>query len=209
VCVIRDVDATLTAWLSSLLPRVTVACEAPPEIAAPPKAPRLSLFLDDVREDPDSGTAGWAPLRGEDGVVVGRLPPAKSYRLVYLLIAQALDASAEHDILGRVLAGTALHEAVPSEFLTDGLAETGQAVLVRCAPASRTIDPRELWAGWGVAPRTTLELSVLAPLPLSFVADVASPPKHIELGAQRTPPVPVAAGDRKDAPRPTGHIHEG
>jgi hypothetical protein len=214
--VIRDLDATLAGWLGSLLPGTTISFE-PPGTVEPPSAKAakggvLSLFLDDVRMDSDASDAGWASLRGEDGVVVGRVPPTRRYRFAYILVAQAADALAEHDLLGRVMSGAALHEVVPAEHLAGDLAHAEGSVLVRCAPPKRWADPEHLWRAWGVAPRATLELSVLAPLLMPYIMDVAQPPSRLDLGtsSSRTGHADGANGqEAAQRPRLTHRIQEG
>lgn len=216
---LRDVDGSLTAWLGALLPGVRVSCGSPPAARAAPAEPpgkgstrveaTLHLHLHAVREDAGGSTVGWSDLRNGDGVVVGRLPPSRRFRLNYLVVPQARDTATEHDLLGRVLAGTALSETLPGEFLTGALGDAESTVLVRCAPATSAVDTTHLWAAWGVAPRATLELSVLAPLPLSYVDEVATPPSQVALGAaRRTRPVEDEQ-PLPSRPRPTARIDEG
>lgn len=217
--VLRDVDLSLTGWLVDLMPGVRVSCDPPSPRQSPGRPPgqatgktradaSLYLHLHAVREDAGGSTVGWSDLRDGEGVVVGRLPPRRRFRLNYLLLPDARDAATEHDLLGRVLAGTALSETLPAEFLVGGLADADSTVLVRCAPATSAVDTTHLWTAWGMAPRATLELSVLAPLPLSYVEEVAAAPSAVHLGArgERTDhdqqPVPAR-------PRPAARISEG
>lgn len=207
---IRDVDDSIVAWLAALVPRTEISVGPPTDAAGPgSKRGSLALFLHEVREDADGSASGWSELRNDDGVLVGRVPPTRRYRLTYLISAHAADARAEHELLGRVLAGAALHEVVPGEHLVGSLADAEATLVVRCAPARGRADPRELWAAWRIPPRTTLELSVLSPLPIGYVAEVAEPPSAIDLFSGR-PPVPGPDAAARPAPaRPTRRIHEG
>jgi hypothetical protein len=207
--VLRDVDQSLTGWLTDLLPGVRVGCEPPvPRTPSAGAEAAVHLHLHAVREDPGGSTVGWSDLRDGDGVVVGRLPPSRRFRLNYLLLPDARDTSAEHDLLGRVLAASALSETLPPEFLVGPLAEAHSTVLVRCAPSSPAVDTTHLWAAWGVTPRATLELSVLAPLPLAYLEEVAAAPSAFHLGARRTR---ADDGDQPAParPRPAARISEG
>jgi hypothetical protein len=217
--VLRDVDGSLTAWLRDLVPGVRVSCEPPASRPASDgssgkgrTAASLYLYLHAVREDAGGSTVGWSDLRNGDGVVVGRLPPSRRYRLNYLLLPDARDAAAEHELLGRVLAGTALSEALPAEFLVGALGDAhggpGTTVLVRCAPATSAVDTTHLWAAWGLSPRATLELSVLAPLPLSYVEEVAAAPSTVQLGAARRPRPTADESPAPARPRPAARIQE-
>jgi hypothetical protein len=178
--VLRDVDVSLASWLTGYLPE---GGSIGFDIASPPDPPALGLYLHDVREEAELTPGSWSDVRGDDGVLVGRLPPQRRYRMTYLVTAWARDTLAEHEILGNVLAGCALHHVVPAASLVGCLAEDGQAVMVRCAPHDRACDPRELWAAWRIPPRTALELSVLAALPVSALVEMVAPPRRVGLNS--------------------------
>jgi hypothetical protein len=185
--VIADVDATVATWLGRLAPDLDIAFSPPPDHAAPSSRrtrTTLTAFLYDVHEDPDAGVPGWTSLRDDAGVVVGRQHPTRSYRFTYLLIASGTDPLLEHEALGRVLTGSVLNEVVADDDLAGQLKAADSPVVVRCAPATRSADARDLWAAWGIRPRTSLELSVSAPMPPRAI-EVAEPPSHIELGARQ------------------------
>lgn len=205
---IREVDETLVAWLASFVPRARVSFEPPDVSAANGKDVVLRLFLADVREEDDSTITGWTTLRDEEGVAVGRLPVTRRYRFAYLVTAEGPDTMAAHDVLGRVLAGTAMDAAIPARYLSGALDQSEQPVIVRCAPNRRFVDPTHLWQAWGIAPRTTLELTLLASLPYVAAHEVAAPPSQIEVGTSRIGP---SAGAEEQTPRrrPTARIHEG
>jgi Pvc16 N-terminal domain len=205
--VIRDVDVSLAAWLEEALPGTTICFETATDGQTAAQGGALELELVDVRLDNDASTSGWTSLRDERGVVVGRVPPAKQYRLTYLVRARAGGALAAHDLLGNILAVAALHAVVPRRHLTPALADADAPLLVQCAPAVPLMAPhhRSRHGEGGVA----LELSVLAPFPVSPVADVAPPPAHIELGAR--PHDVRRNGDVEPTgrPRPSARIDEG
>jgi hypothetical protein len=188
--VIADVDATVAAWLGRLAPDLDVAFSPPQDAVASSSNARTTLtaFLYDIREDPDAGVPGWTDLRGESGLTIGRHQPTRSYRFAYLLIASAADPVVEHEALGRVLSGSVLNEVVLDDDLAGQMKAVDMPVLVRCAPAARSVDSRDLWAGWGIRPRTALELLVCAPMPPAEVVQVAEPPSHLDLGARRLAP---------------------
>lgn len=215
--VIADVDATLAAWLGGLVPDVRLSF-APPggEPPAPGRSrsatagkaepPVLSVLLHAVREDPDGSLAGWDEVRDEHGVMVGRTPPPRRYRLTYLLVATATEPLAEHEVLGSVLVGAARDEVVPGAHLAGALAHADGPVLVRCAPPAGTADAQHLWASWGCPARLALELTVLAPMPTSFLLAAAPPPARVELHTAgrvvRRPP------ERPTGSRPAVTVHE-
>lgn len=185
---IRDVDSSLAAWLAVLAPGVPVTFGVPGDLGSDDVVTTLVLHLFDVQEEPGGGAA-WAPVRDGAGRVVGRMPPQRRYRLRYLLTAAAADTLAEHELLGHVLAGCALHEVVPAAHLAGALAMAGGDVVVRCAPARGDAGPDRPAAdpaeGWRATRRTTLELWVTAPLTLDAWQEAAPPPGHVELGAVR------------------------
>lgn len=186
-------DTSLSAWLSGYLPAGAAVVFDAPTGRSSNGSPALGLYLHDVREEAEITPSNWSSLRGEDGQVIGRQPPQRRYRLTYLVTAWANDPLYEHELLGNVLAGCALHHTIPAVALRGSLAEAGQAVMVRCAPVERGCDPRELWAAWRIPPRTSLELSVLAPMPVAALVQVASPPREIDVRSARKPtPVPDA-----------------
>lgn len=184
--VLRDVDTSLWNWLAGFLPDgAAVAFDAPTERSG--TDPVLGLYLHDVREEGEVTPADWSNVHGDNGHLVGRLPPQRRYRLTYLVTAWAGNALDEHEILGSVLAGCARHHIVPPESLHGSMADLGQPVMVRCAPLDRRCDPKDLWAAWRVPPRTALELSVLAPMPVSLLSDLPTPPRSVSLSSTRPP----------------------
>jgi hypothetical protein len=194
--VIADVDATIASWLGRLAPELDVAFTPPPDKSgSAPKRARttVTVFLYDVREDPDAGTPGWTGLRSDDGVLVGRQHPSRAYHFSYLLIASGPDPLEEHEALGRILSGSLLNEVVAEEDLAGQMKAADGPVVVRCAPAVRSVDAHDLWTAWGIRPRTTLELSVRAPMPPPLVIEVAEPPSHVDLEARHLSPDREAA----------------
>lgn len=188
---LRDVDTSLAAWLVEYLPPgAGVVFDAPDQIrdGHQPAGTALGLFLHEVREEAEITPADWSSVRGDGGQVIGRLPPQRRYRLTYLMTAWAGDRLTEHELLGNVLAGCAVHHIIPTSSLQGCLVDAGQPVMIRCAPFDRGCDPRELWAAWRIPPRTALELSVLAPLPITALTTVPPAPRRLELNSARKPP---------------------
>ena len=223
---IADVDASLITWLARSLPDVSIVLAppaadpgtAPDKTAAPDKAAAgrsgsadvtLMLYLGQIREELDSAEPGWSAVRNEQGVVTGRQAPTRSYRLSYLLVPFSADPLAEHLVLGQILASSALDTVLPDEVLRGSLIEVEHPIMVRAAPPNASLDTRELWAAWGLRPRATLELSVLAPMPPSAVSEVAAAPAHIEMGTSRLPSIlPPKPQSEQAVPRPSHRINE-
>lgn len=220
---IRDVDESLCAWLGEMVAEmvsgtddaVSVTVGLPSAEEGRTSGPALFLYLASVRQDSEGSLAAWDAVRADDELTVGRTPPLRRYRLAYLVVPQAPDAATEHELLGRVLAGGALSDVVPEEHLRGSLADAVRDVLVVCAPAEAQADTGALWLAWGLAPRAAVELSVLAPLPMGYVAAVAAPPSEILVGAARREPVTAGAASRGEGasraplrPPPRGRISE-
>jgi hypothetical protein len=203
--VIEDLDASISAWLSTVAPYASISLESPDAVSAtdPGDRPTLTLQLLDVREDQAAGTLGWSTLRNEDGVAVNRLPPNRRYRFTFLVSAVAADAGTEHAALGTVLVGLSGDDVVPEKHLRGALSDCAGELVVRCAPAREDSDRRDRWAPWHLSGyRTALELEVLAPLPQAAVHDVVAPPSHFELhSAPRYPGRAPADGAPAATPR--------
>lgn len=208
--VIADVDASLMAWLSGLLPDVRIVLAPPAEDPAGSgsKDVTLMVFLGQIREELDSVEPSWSSVRDAQGVVTGRRAPTRSYRLSYLLVAFSSDPLAEHRVLGQVLSGSALDWVLPEAALRGSLLEIEQPVMVRAAPPHSSVDTHDIWTAWGLRPRATLELSVLTQLPPFTLAGVVAPPGHVEMGAARLPGVPQPAPEKPARPRPTHRLSE-
>lgn len=215
---IRDLDATLSAWLSAVAPFASISFEPAASAAGSPAGdrPTLTLALVEVQEDQAAGTLSWSTRRNDEGRVVGRMPPTRRYRFTYLVAAVAADTGAEHATLGSVLVGLAADDVVPEEHLRGVLADCAHELVVRCAPQRPEPGGRERWSSWQLAGgRTALELEVLAPLPAAALQDVAEPPSHLELhGSPRYSPPGSLGGAPDDAAgppvqrRPTARISE-
>lgn len=202
---IRDLDATITAWLSELVPYASISLDAVPDTAVQDR-PTLSLTLVDIQEDPSAGTHSWLPQRSEDGTAIGRVPPNRRYRFVYLVSAFASDTLVEHSVLGAVLIGCSFDDVIPEKCLRGVMSECVRMLVVRCAPHRPEAEGHLRWPGWSITRRTSLEIEVLAPLPAAAVQEVPEPPSQFDLrssGAysprQATPPPPR---------RPVGRITE-
>lgn len=192
---IADVDLTIAAWLQRFVPKAGIVFAPVPTPDRPAKrgSVTLALVLVDIGEDPSCGEPGWSSVRDATGVMIGRGAPTRSYRLTYLIVPTAADPLDEHRLLGQVLAGSQLEELVPQDLLVGDLAAVQARVTARCAPHTRIVDPSVLWGPWGISPRASLELTVVAPLPQQLVQDVASPPSSVDLGVGRLPAHPRQA----------------
>jgi hypothetical protein len=220
--VIHDADRSLEAWLGSMLPPgVGVRFDAPDANWArrPPERPFVDVFLYDIAEDIDGLTGDSALVREPDGRAVAWQPPVRRYRLSYLLTAWSADVSADHELLGNVMAGCAAAAIIPADCLRGALLEAGLPVQLRCAPpngisgaqgtsGTASTGTAGLCLALGVPPRAALTLVVVAPLIPAVSAELAPPARSIDLNlaptARRAAATgqPPAAAERSTAVTP-------
>jgi Pvc16 N-terminal domain len=218
--VIQDADRSLEAWLGSMLPPgVGVRFDAPdPNWARrPPERPFLDVFLYDIAEDTDGLTGESALVREPGGRAVAWQPPVHRYRLSYLLTAWSADVSADHELLGNVMAGCAGAAILPADCLRGTLLEAGLPVQLRCAPpngipgahgtaSTPSAGTAGLCQALGLPPRAALTLVLVAPVIPAAIAEVAPPARSIDLNMAPTvrragtPGQPVEATERSTPP---------
>jgi hypothetical protein len=195
--VIHDADRCLEAWLGSMLPPgVGVRFDAPDPAWArrPPERPFVDVFLYDIAEDIDGLSADSALVRDPDGRGVAWQPPVRRYRLSYLLTAWSADVSADHELLGNVMAGCAAAAIIPADCLRGVLLEAGLPVQLRCAPpqgnsgtaSTAATGTAGLCLALGVPPRAALTLVVVAPVIPAASAEVAPPARSLDLNMAAT-----------------------
>lgn len=198
--VLRDADRSLANWLGRVLPPgVGVRFEppAPQWVAKPPEPLFVDAFLHSVMQDARGPQSGWSDLRDSDGRVVGRQPATRYFRLTYLITAWAAGQGgadtgsdrmmAEHEALGFVIDACARHGALPDDCVEGALAESGTQIVLECAPADSPAVAAALWAGLGLAPRTHIELVLVAPSKPPVLTDMAPPAREIVLNAEQEP----------------------
>jgi hypothetical protein len=204
--VIHDADRSLEAWLGRMLPpAVGVRFDAPDPGWArrPPERPFVDVFLYDIAEDTDGLTGDSALVRDPVGRAVAWQPPVRQFRLSYLLTAWSADVSADHELLGYVMAGCASAAVIPADCLRGSLLEAGLPVQLRCAPPGGVVGQQGtagtagLCQALGVPPRAALTLVMLAPLVPAATAEIAPPARSLDLNVAATArraPVPPPAG---------------
>jgi hypothetical protein len=202
--VIHDADRSLAAWLATVLPDgVTITFE-PPEPSWAQRSRSESFvgaFLYDIREDSSGLGSGPTAVRAPDGALVARQPPARRYRLSFLLTAWTADVTAGHELLGSVLAGCAAQDALPPGCLDGSLAQAGLPVSLHCAPAGPAAQPLQLWPSLGIPPRTAVILVLTVPLIPVPRTGLAPPVRRLDLD--------VAAEPGGVSPRGDPHASDG
>jgi hypothetical protein len=197
--VLYDVDQSLRSLIEAAVGPAADGGGTPSISFAPPTAawaewaeaqdgPVLNLFLYDVREHLDGQTSNEVDVRDADGKVIGRQPPPRKYRLSYLATAWCGDTETEHQLLGAILATVPDEPGIPTEHLTDRLAEQGLPVRIQVAVPLAGTDTLDLWSALGTPPRTSVEIVVTAPLVPAVRTDLAPPAVKLELGVTKEPP---------------------
>lgn len=190
---IHDVDTALRRLLTASLEdeKAEVAFDAPTAAwAAGQDRPAVNLFLYDVREEAEGRTGDWTDVRDDDGRVVGRQPPARHYRLAYILSVWAGDAEEEHRILGRILETVPEREAIPPELLPHRVLEQGFPVTLRLGLPSDGPSATDLFSALGSPPRATCHLTVVVPIRPALDTQLEKPAARMDLGVKKEPPRP-------------------
>jgi Pvc16 N-terminal domain len=198
-----DVDAALGGLLAAAVTArgaedVVLSFQSPAAQGGQPGgAPTLALFLYDIRENLTGRGADLSQIRDQDNRVAVRQLAPRRYELSYLVTAHAATVTEEHRLLGMVLATCAELEAVPPRYLGGKLASTGLPVGLRVAAPTAVAAPWDLWQALGIAPRTCLDLLVMATLIPEAALELAPPAEHLVLDAGTG-----ARAPRPDVPRP-------
>jgi Pvc16 N-terminal domain len=168
--------------------------EAPTkEWASRQSVPTVNLYLYDLREDVERREVQLEPVRDETGRVVTRRPPARRYRLSYLVSAWTQRPEDEHRLLASLLACFLRSEVLDREVLVPELAEQPHRVLLRVAhPPAKERALADVWSAIGGELKAALDLVVDVPFDAQRVHD-AGPPvlEPMELRVRRAPPKPV------------------
>lgn len=204
---IHDVDASLMALLRRDAldgSDVEVVLDAPNrEWAARRSAPTVNLYLYDIREALAHRQEGRVFERDDDGRVVAHRPPARQFRLAYLVTAWTQRPEDEHRLLSTVLGCLLAHDTMPAAVLSGSLVGSPVAVSVG-RPPSDDRPVSDVWSALGGELKPSLDLVVTAPMTAGVVtpaAPLVREPLHLratdgtaqEERRGRTPSVPVPA----------------
>jgi hypothetical protein len=176
---IQDVDDALrTLVRREALPGtdVDVAFDAPTrEWSSRRNAPTLDLYLYDIREDMQRREVMWQAMRDQTGFVTDRRPPARHYKLSYLVTAWTQRPEDEHRLLSAVLSCFVRHERLPADVLGGSLAGdlAVYATIALPPPSDRPLS--DVWSALGGELKPSLDLVVTAPL-VDARQEVAGPP---------------------------------
>jgi hypothetical protein len=178
--VIHDVDESLRALAERDAlngSRVEIAFDAPTrEWAARQNAPVVNMYLYDIREDLQRREVAWEPVRGANSLVVEHRPPARRFRLSYMITCWTQRPEDEHRLLSAMLACFLRHPTLPPETLAGVLAEATVPILTTIAlppPPDRSL--ADVWSALGGELKPSLDLVVTAPMDGSVVIPAAAP----------------------------------
>lgn len=162
---IGDVDRTLSALLDAEVDGVPVTFEAPTrDWAAKQPRPGVNLYLYDVREDLKRREAGRIERR-DDRTVVARRPPARHFRLSYLVTAWTSPPVDEHELLSDVLVCLLGHDVLPTAHLKGRLHDLDRPVPLAIAlPPTEDRSFADVWSALGGELRPSLDVVVTLPV---------------------------------------------
>lgn len=157
--------------------QVEVSLEAPTkEWAARRNAPTISLYLYDIRDDLERRESQWVEVRDENGRVKERRPPARRFRLSYLVTAWTQRPEDEHRLLSASLACFLRHEALAPRELSGALAEQPASVELSIAmPPGQDRSIADVWSALGGELKASLDLVASVPWVVDRHQEAAPP----------------------------------
>ena len=177
---IQDVDESLRALVKRDAlngSKADVAFDAPTrEWSSRRNTPTVDLYLYDIREDLEQREVMWEAVRGDSGFVTERRPPARRFKLSYLVTAWTQRPEDEHRLLSSLLSCFLRNQTMPVELITGSLVGARLPITLNIAlppPQDRSIS--DVWSALGGELKASLDLVVNAPFEIK-VAIPAGPP---------------------------------
>jgi hypothetical protein len=163
--VINEVDETLRTLLRAEVLQgtdVEVELEAPTRgWSARHSAPTVDLYLYDIREDLTRRESGKVPQYNEEGRVIGHLPPARMFRLAYLVTAWTQRPEDEHRLLSAVLGCLLEHDFIPEQHQTELLRSQGVPLMLQVgSPPPQDRQVSDVWTALGGDLKPSLDVVV-------------------------------------------------
>jgi len=186
--------------------QVEVSLEAPTrEWATRRNAPTVNLYLYDIRDDLVRREVHWEQVREASGRVRERRPPARRFRLSYLVTAWTQRPEDEHRLLSACLATFLRHETLPARDLAGALAEQPYPVELTVAlPPGADRSIADVWSALGGELKPSLDLVASVPFVVD-VSQVAGPPV-LEEARIRVAGTDGAAEEARPSRSPRGPI---
>jgi len=189
-----DVDATLGAFFTAMVPSHPAVQFEPPTTPPTTKARKATLHLALLRlhEEIEGVAADWEDRRDNEGRVISRERAPRKFRVLYLVDAEADTVNARHALIGAALRAMIDYDEVPGEYRKGDLAKD-LPMLLRPADVPERRD-------------AILALEVVVAVRPTPSTDIAPPAHELELSVAKTePPMrlsrPTAPGG---AAMPTG-----
>ncbi|MEU6266880.1 DUF4255 domain-containing protein [Saccharopolyspora shandongensis] len=133
--------------------------------AAKRNSPTVSVFLYDIREEPDLRRTGAFEQYDDDGKMIGWQSPPHWFQLSYLVTAWTNRPQDEHRLLSDVLRCLVRHDALASQWLTGTLAELGLTVSFDAGGTmAEGRSASDVWSALGGQLKPSINLRVTAPL---------------------------------------------
>ena len=177
---IQDVDESLRALVKRDAlngSKADVAFDAPnKEWSSRRNTPTVDLYLYDIREDLEQREVMWEAIRDDSGFVTERRPPARRFKLSYLVTAWTQRPEDEHRLLSSLLSCFLRNQTMPVDLITGSLVGARLPITLNIAmppPQDRSIS--DVWSALGGELKASLDLVVNAPFEIK-VAVPAGPP---------------------------------
>jgi uncharacterized protein DUF4255 len=177
---IQDVDESLRALVKRDAlngSKADVAFDAPnKEWSSRRNTPTVDLYLYDIREDLEQREVMWEAIRDDSGFVTERRPPARRFKLSYLVTAWTQRPEDEHRLLSSLLSCFLRNQTMPLDLITGSLVGARLPITLNIAmppPQDRSIS--DVWSALGGELKASLDLVVNAPFEIK-IAVPAGPP---------------------------------
>jgi hypothetical protein len=193
---IQDVDQALEALVRRDAlngSRVEVLFDAPTkDWVARRNSPTVDLYLYDIREELNRREVAWGEVRDATGRVTERRPPARRFRLSYLVTAWTQRPEDEHRLLSSMLTAFISTETLSPDLFTGALKDAPVPVIIRVAlPPSEDRSIADVWTAMGGELKPSLDIQVIAPVEVRRSQGVGAP-------VLEGPSLRVRGGDGKD-----------
>ena len=180
MAMIQDVDESLRALVKRDAlngSKADVAFDAPnKEWSSRRNTPTVDLYLYDIREDLEQREVMWEAIRDDSGFVTERRPPARRFKLSYLVTAWTQRPEDEHRLLSSLLSCFLRNQTMPVDLITGSLVGARLPITLNIAmppPQDRSIS--DVWSALGGELKASLDLVVNTPFEIK-VAVPAGPP---------------------------------
>lgn len=177
---IHDVDESLRALIRKDVLNgsgVEIAFDAPTkEWAARRNQPTLDVYLYQIQEDVKQREVSYVPVRDDTGRVTERRPPARRFKLSYMVTAWTQRPEDEHRLLSAALGCLMRYDQLPKELLAGALTDQPDPVSLSIGlplPPDRSLN--DVWSALGGELKPALDLVVTAPFVTGRV-EAAGPP---------------------------------